>query len=78
MKRFRHEYRVFEASKLPSNQYEVILISNPEPTSDRRRVDRVTTASCIGNLRLIVDWAHMETFSVGKTFALVLEEKVTG
>jgi hypothetical protein len=74
MKKFRHEYRVFETTLLPSNQFEVILITNPDPQSDRRRIDRVTTSSCIGNLRVIVDWAHMDTFAVGKKFALTLEE----
>lgn len=77
MKQYRHNYRVFETTLLPSNQFEVILITNPDPPSDRRRPDRVTTAACIGNLRLIVDWAHMDTFAVGKNFTLTLEERET-
>lgn len=76
-KTFRHDYRVFEVQQTTGAQFEVILISNPEPNSDRRRPDRISTGPCMGRVRLVVDLAHVDTFAKGKQFTMVLEEKVT-
>jgi hypothetical protein len=77
LKTFRHDYRVFEVQQTTGVQFEVTLISNPEPASDRRRTDRVSTGQCMGRLWLLVDMAHIDTYAVGKHFTIVLEEKVT-
>jgi hypothetical protein len=76
-KLFRHDYRVFEVQQTTGAQFEVTLISNPEAASDRRRPDRISTGTCMGSVRLVVDMAHMDTFAKGKHFTVVLEEKVT-
>jgi hypothetical protein len=73
--RFVHEYRVFEIEPTSRTQFEVTLISNPDSPGDRRRPDRVTTGPCMGNLRLVVDWQHIDRFAVGKNFTLMLEER---
>lgn len=67
---FRHQFRVYEVEPAGPALLEITLLSCPESEQEKQRNDRVSTAQCMGKVRIFVDAKLRDKFEPGTNFTL--------